>query len=467
MKHNQYQHWINAISEADKNPAYLVIADLIEADIESGKLQVRNRLPPLRELAGMLMLDYTTVARGYKEAKSRGLVDSRPGSGTFVKGKTNSMRPNRNSNFEMTMNLPPEPRSAAVLEKITAGFHQVLEKSDIYSMFRYQDFGGTAIDKEAGVELLSPLLHNPDRDRLLVCPGIHSALVALLSLLADDSATICVESLVYPGLKAIAAQLGVTLTAIESDSSGPLIRPLENLCKTQKVAAIYLNPTLQNPTTQTFSRVRREAIADVALRYSIPIIEDDAYGLLPKNPAVPIANLAPQLTYYITGLSKCFGAGLRTAYLYTPGKSIAQRVAGALRALSVMSSPITNALTTGWIMDGSLQDMTSAIRREANARQALAKTYLARSTFSAHADGFHLWLNLPRPITANPSVVAAHLRSKGVGVVSSSAFCTDNNPPHAVRLCLGGPGGRQACQEALLLVADMLQHPTHLSSVVL
>ncbi len=467
MKKSDYRHWQNALKDTERQPAYRLIADLIASDIDSGLLQARDRLPTLRELAALLQLNYTTVARAYNEARSRGLIDSHPGTGTYIKGKTSSLALRSGSNIEMTMNLPPEPVTPSMVAKIKTGFRDMAEETDLYTLFRYQDFGGSVQDKEAGVHLLSSVIDTPQVDRVLVCPGIHSVLVGLLSLLVTDGSALCVQNLVYPGLKAIASELGVKLFAVDSDSDGPLIRPLEELCKKEKIAAIYVNPTLQNPTTYTMSRARREAIADVALRYSIPIIEDDAYAIVPETKVPAIANLAPELTYYVTGLAKCFGAGLRVAYLHAPSKILAQRTAGALRALSVMASPVTNALATRWLMDGSVDDMTREIRRECRARQAIAKRYLSPFKYHAHMDGFHLWLNLPKTIDANPSVVAAHLRSQNVSVVSSAAFCTDNNPPHAVRICLGGSLNQNDCEEAMTLVADICEHPSHMTSVVL
>lgn len=59
---------------------------------------------------------------------------------------------------------------------------------------------------------------------------------------------------------------------------------------------MYVCPNLQNPTTATLPIRRCEQIADTAGRYSIPMIENDAYGMLP--PAVPpsLAGLAPGTT---------------------------------------------------------------------------------------------------------------------------------------------------------------------------
>jgi len=62
-------HWLKQIKTSDK-PAYLLIADLIAEGVHNGQLVARDRLPPLRDLAVELELNYTTVARAYAEARA-------------------------------------------------------------------------------------------------------------------------------------------------------------------------------------------------------------------------------------------------------------------------------------------------------------------------------------------------------------------------------------------------------------
>ena len=81
------------IQQQTQRPAYLRIADFIAEGVASGELPSRYRLPPLRELAEMLDLNYTTVTRGYAEARRRGLIDSRPGLGSFIRNKAFSASP--------------------------------------------------------------------------------------------------------------------------------------------------------------------------------------------------------------------------------------------------------------------------------------------------------------------------------------------------------------------------------------
>ncbi len=467
MDMSKFKHWLSELAANEKRPAYLLIPEIISDDIDLGLLKPRERLPTIRELAKFLELDYTTVVRAYKEARNQGLIESNPGSGSFVKGRAKTMTLQGGSNFEMTMNLPPEPKLALLSKKINSGIEMLSRKHDLHAMFRYQDFGGSDNARNAGVKFLETLIDKPQAEQVLVCPGIHSALVGLTSLLAARGSTVCVESLIYPGMKAIAAQLGVTLTAISSDEDGPIINEMKALLSTQSVAAIYLNPTLQNPTTRTISINRRQAIAELSTHYSVPIIEDDPYALLIDKAIPPIASFAPELTYYITGFSKCFGAGLRTAYLYAPSNLLAQRAAGALRALSVMASPITNALATDWIYDGTLWEVIEGIKNETAIRQACAKEHLSDFIADNNPDVFHLWLDLPKKIEMNPSVFAAHLRENGVNAVSSAAFCTNNNPTNSIRIGLGGSLSRRECEESLKLVADIFEHPLHLTNVVL
>ena len=100
--------------------------------------------------------------------------------------------------------------------------------------------------------------------------------------------------------------------------------------------------------------------------------------MLPLDAPATLAELAPELTYYVTGLSKTLGAGLRVAYLKAPTLRQTQRIAGALRATTVMPSPFTVLLATQWVNDGTASDVLDAIREEASARQAIASRRASR-----------------------------------------------------------------------------------------
>lgn len=458
--------WKSYQSQNTQRPAYLLIADIIADGINSGEFQPRDRLPPLRELAILLSLNYTTVTRGYAQAKRRGLIDSRPGLGSFIRGKVPAVPLSGGSSYEMTMNSPIEP-GLELAQAISEGAINLFTQKNILGLLRYQDFGGQADDKAMAKVWLEKQLPAVSIEEILVAPGIHSTLVGLLTLLCRKGGSVCVSDLIYPGLKAIASQLNITLQSLPCDEDGPLPRAFEYQCQTGSISALYINPTIQNPTTLTLPLRRREALADVALRYSVPVIEDEAYVALATHHITSFSELIPELTWYVTGMSKCFGPGLRTAFVKGPGKRNTQLLAGALRALNVMASPITSALVTQWISDGTADRVLQSVRAESVIRQKMASEILRDFTYRATPQGFHLWLLLPRHFNWNPAEMAVKLRELGVSAVSSAAFCTDNNPPDALRICLGGSWSREICAENLQTIAHVMHNPQHYGSVIL
>ena len=455
-------NWVHAINRGDR-PAYLAIADAIADDIDAGTLKANERLPTLRVLARELDLNFTTVARAYAEARRRGLIDARPRVGTVVR-ETVSERPAAAS-IDMTMNMPPEPRDPALLARLEQGLTAALRGGDPYAALRYHEFGGSVRDRDAGAQWLAPALPDVDARQLFVCPGMQGALLAVFAVLASAGDTIACEAITYPGIQGIAAQLGIQLAGLPLDREGIEPQAFESLCASRSPKALYCNPTLSNPTTLTWSRQRRETIVAIARRFGVPIIEDDAYARLPLPSPPSLASFAPELTFYLSGLAKCVGAGLRIAYLVTPSQRYATRVAATLRTLAVMAPAPSIAIATRWIVDGTAEATLHAVREESRRRQQLAARILRRAEYGAHPDGFHLWMKVPEPWTRVG--FAAHLRAAGIGAVVADAFTVAAPVPEAVRICLGGPASRDECAQALEIIEDTIGQMPALASRVM
>ncbi|MCJ8142545.1 PLP-dependent aminotransferase family protein [Ancylobacter sp. A5.8] len=462
--------WTPDLTLSDK-PRYLAIADLMEEDIRAGRLTLGDRLPPQRRLAERIGVDFTTVARGYVEAQKRGLVESRVGQGTFVTGTPKPARraghasssPARAEIVDLSMNLPPEPDDPALIERMQDGLAEV--GRDLVALLRYQGFGGSPADKDAASAWLSRRALVPAQERIFVTPGAHPALLGILTLLARPGDTVLCEAITYPGIRSIAAQLGLKLVGLPMDGDGIDPDAFAEACRAGAPKALYLNPTLQNPTTLTIPEPRRAAIANVARRFNVPIIEDDAYGFIPAHGVPPLAAIAPDLTWHVAGLAKCIGAGLRTAYVVVPEARSGWPFAAALRAASVMASPLTVALATRWIEDGTADTLLRFIRAETAARQRLAADILPAGSFRADPMSFNLWVELPAPWTR--SAFVGHMQSTGIGVVASDVFTVDGAPPEAARVCLGGPVDRQKVRGALEYMAHALEGSPALATAFL
>ena len=450
--------WIPNLSGSDR-PRYLALVDCIAYDIQSGRLSAGDRLPAQRKLAGQLGLDFTTVARGYVEAQRRGLVVSKGSQGTYVLGSTPvsvAQSPARLSParpVDLMMNLPPEPDDPALIGRMQSALEGV--SRDLIPLLRYQGFGGSPADKEVASFWLGRRSLAPETERIYITPGAHPALLGIMRIVAKTGDVVLSDQLTFPGVRSITAQLGLSLVGLPGDAEGLEPDALDKACAQLQPKLLYLNPTLQNPTTTTISLRRRHAIAEIARRWRLSIIEDDAYGFIPVNAPTPIAAIAPELTWYVAALAKCLGAGLRAAYVVAPDVQSGWALAQVLRCLTAMASPITVAIANRWIQDGTADAILRFVRGEAEARQAIARQTLPADGLKTDPAGFHAWLELPEGWTR--STFAGHMRGTGLGVVPSDAFATGGVPPEAVRICLGGPISRTEVQRALEFAAHALK----------
>src|SRR6266700_3252882 len=72
------------ISANDGVPIYLQIVNQIKYLVAAGRLDAGDEIPPIRVLAGQLLVNPNTVARAYLELERAGVVSKRHGSGTYV-----------------------------------------------------------------------------------------------------------------------------------------------------------------------------------------------------------------------------------------------------------------------------------------------------------------------------------------------------------------------------------------------
>ena len=72
------------ISLDDGVPIYLQIVNQVRYLVASGRLASGEQLPPVRKLAGQLLVNPNTVARAYRELESARVLSTRRGAGVYV-----------------------------------------------------------------------------------------------------------------------------------------------------------------------------------------------------------------------------------------------------------------------------------------------------------------------------------------------------------------------------------------------
>ncbi|MFV3074529.1 PLP-dependent aminotransferase family protein [Niveispirillum fermenti] len=436
-------------------PLYRAIADAIAADVASGALKPGTRLPTHRALAESMGVDLTTVTRAYAEARARGLVAAAVGRGTFV-AEQGDRPPPPPVQLDLSMNLPPQPPGADLAARLARAMAGLTRRPDLASLLNYQPIGGGEADRRAGARWLSAALPDLRAERVLVAGGGQACLTALLSLLASPGSHVMTDAFLYPGFRLAAQSRGLSLLPVEGDAEGMLPDALAAVARHSAAQLLYLTPSIHNPTTRTLSQARREALVKVARSYDLIVIEDDAYGLLAADAPPPLAALAPERVWHVATLAKGLTPALRIAYLVVPQGGDVRAASIALRATSQMAPPLSMAVATSWIEDGTARAILAAIREEAAERQRIAARILPLGSFQAHPNGHHLWLDLTRSWTDKAFVEAA--RRAGAALVPGSVFAVAGEPPPHARVSLGAAPDRASLTHALDRLAVLLRH---------
>lgn len=351
---------------------------------------------------------------------------------------------------------PPTPEWLG--DEFSRAFLELSKRGDLAALLRLHKFNGTEEDREIGSLWLEQRFGQaPDPDRILVTNGTQNALFITLATMVGRGGLLLTERLSYYGFRRLAALLGIEVRAIEMDEDGALPDAFETACKVDKPKALFLSPTLHNPTTIIMSRERRLALAEVARKYGVIIIEDDVYGLLPRQAPPPIAALAPDLTWHATGLAKCVAPGLRLGYLVAPDASAA---ASAFQPLNTTStwfvSPVSAAIAENWVKDGTGARILEAVRIEAAARQKIARSVLDGASYLSKPEALHLWLDLPKGCTQDEFIAACGQR--GVTLRNGEMFSVAKQQASpAIRIVLGSPRTREELTQALEGVATALK----------
>lgn len=266
-----------------KRPIYLSLADQLEQDIAAGFLSPGTKLPPQRELADFLDINFTTVTRAYRICELKGLIYARTGSGTFVSpSAAKSVTISTDGPLPGSIDLGFVSSFEECNEMVADSIIAVTKKKQLAGLLDYKYPTGMPHHKAAAVNWLQTLGLQTDPEHLAIVSGTLNGLALTLSALFHPGNRIAVDLYTFANLIELARMYHLQLVPVSGDGEGMLAEELENQCRLNPVQGIFLMPSCGNPTTVMISESRKKALAAVIKKYGLILVEDDMHAFFSR-----------------------------------------------------------------------------------------------------------------------------------------------------------------------------------------
>ncbi len=438
-------------------PIYLAIADAITHDVEGGTLPSGTRLPPQRDLAWRLGVTLGTITRAYKEAEVRGLLAGEVGRGSYIRKsqQCQPLPPSRQEQsgvIDLSHAVPPP---VVTEDEFDDALKAVMRDARKLDLLNYAPSEGFPQHRAMAVDWLKRSAIEANAREVMIASGAHAAVTMIVGALTAPGEKVMAEQTNYALLGNVLRNAHVLPMALAMDQDGLLPDAFEKVARTGESRLLYIVPTLQNPTTHTMSRHRRDAIVAIARKHNVTILEDDIFRLLDARTQAPtFYSLAPERTYHVTSLSKTLAPGLRVGIIATP-HGHDRILKSHMRSTAARSVGLTGEIARYWIETGKADEILTRNRNELAVRR---EGFL--ETFKGHAlrceqGSPYAWLKLPERWGANR--FAALLSSRNVRVTPESAFHLGGSVPgNHIRVCFGDSSPTFVTRRAFETIRDVM-----------
>lgn len=452
----------------------------LRAEAKAG--QPGERLPSVRELMSRHRASPVTVQRAVQRLVAEGLVEARPGQGSFVAERDDTLSPEpfapdygwqsvalgeRTVPAEGLGELLAAPKADAV--PLTSGYLS----EDLQPLSQLAASMGRA-SRRPGAWGRAPIEGSEQlrawfareaggsfgAHEAVVAPGGQAALSAAFRALAAPGSPVLVESPTYVGALAAARAAGLVPAPVPTDADGVRPELLEEAFATTGSRLFYCQPLYSNPHGAVLAPDRRDAVLDIARGAGAFVIEDDwarDFALEGEPPPTLASGDTDGRVVYVRSLTKILAPGMRVAALCARGPAGARLRAARLVNDLFVSGPLQEAaldILSSPAWDKHRRKVRKELRVRRDALIAAIREHLPEVRFDAvPKGGLHLWIELPEGADDEP--VAAESERAGA-VVSPGRYWFPAEPTGAfLRLSYVGAGPKELARGVEILARTL------------
>jgi len=464
---------------------YLQVSEGIEKMISEEVLRIGDKLPSVRVLSGEYGISTGTVFQAYYHLEGKGLIESRPKSGYYVR-----FAHRRFLGIPAADERDTELHEVSVTEMIESIYKDIasngamnfalavpdasllpaarLSKSVIHALrngkdhcIGYESAGGNIDLRKEIAKLCFNWGGKIKPDEVIITSGCIEAITMCLRAVTNYGDTVAIERPTYFGIYQAIESLGLKVLEISSDpETGISLDSLQKALKKFNVSAVVVIPNFSNPLGSCMPEENKKKLVEMLAQKNIPLIEDDIYGELyfgKSRPGTCKFYDKKGLVLHCTSLSKSLTPGYRVGWAI-PGKFY-DRVNQAKRVSNISCPTLTQAALAHFLKNGRFEYHLKTLRKQLYTQslrymQAIIEHFPADTKVSRPQGGFILWLQL------NKKVNAFKLRSEAlkhdIYIVPGKIFSSGGEYSNYIRLSFGRPWNEET-EYGIMMLGKMIR----------
>ncbi|PAU89240.1 GntR family transcriptional regulator [Kocuria sp. WN036] len=444
------------------------------------------RLPSTRTLVAQYQASPVTVQKALRTLATQGLVETRPGVGTFVR----AVRTGRPADYgwqTAALRAPHAPaRSVATALRSAPhdviGFHSGYPDRELLPERLVRTALSRAARSEAAIarppvaglpELQSWFAHElraatpvgvtaPTPNDVIVLPGTQSGLSSVFRALAGAGQPVIMESPTYWGAILAASQAGVHIVPVPTGVDGPDPAELDRAFHDSGARLFYAQPNYANPTGAQWPAERGQQVLEVVRAHGAFLVEDDwAHDFGITTTPVPLAAGDDSgHVIYLRSLTKSVSPALRVGAIIARGPAreriLTDRAAEAMYVSGVLQAAALDVVThPGW------QTHLRGLRHQLRTRRDLLLANLTEHAPRAHVEhvppgGLNLWARLPDD--TDLAQLTHDCEHAGVIIAAGTEWFPAEPTGPYIRLNYSGPNPASFLDGARILGATLGRH---------
>jgi DNA-binding transcriptional MocR family regulator len=422
------------------------------------------RMPSIRKLALDKGVSRFTVVEAYERLVAHGYLDSRRGSGFYVRDRA----------APPVLNLVAAPEREPVTNTIDVVWllrnmlHTASpEKGPGLGYLPMKWLDGELItsalrsmSRQSGAQLLgfgTPQGFLPLRQQLqtrlaeleigastqqiVMVSGITQAIDLIARLYVQPGDTVIVGDPAWFQMFGRFASQGARLVGMPYTPDGPDLDALETMVQTWRPKMLVINSVLQNPTGTSLTAAQAFRILQLAQTYDFIVVEDDVYGDLapPGYPATRLASLDQlKRVIFLGSFSKTLAANLRVGYV-AASADVAEALADQKMLVGMTSPELNERVLYKVLTEGHYRRHVERLRgrldgvREKTARMLESTGF---RLFSLPSAGIFLWADAG--VDSEGLAAAGH--EAGLLLTPGSLFSPHQSPTTWMRFNIANCG---------------------------